>query len=306
MDVKQSYRFTAGQRTGLLLLCGLIVLVQLGWYILGRQETSVEEKSAEEKEWLALQPKIDALKAKQATKEGYKVYPFNPNYITDYKGYALGMSVAQIDKLKVFRKNGKWINSAADFKAITGVNDSLLGVLSPFFKFPDWVKNKKPHNSAAAYAASGYKGGDKPVFVNKQTQAAISKVLDINTALEEDLIAVRGIGPAFAKKLLRRRADLGAFVSMEQMEEFKEFSPEAITGLYKNFKIGSATSVNKININTASLQQLSRFPYFNKDIAKGIITQRSMKGKISDFKELSKINDIFVLKSKIIPLYLEY
>lgn len=304
MDSIKPYRFTAGQRKGLLTLCGLIILVQTGWFFLNKRDISTAEKSAQEKEWLALQPQIDALKARQAVKEGYKIYPFNPNYITDYKGYALGMTTAQIDKLQAFRKSGKWVNSAADFKAVTGVNDSLLVVLSPYFKFPDWVKNKKQYPEKEAYA-SAEKYNERPTFAKKEEKAP-AKILDINTALEEDLIAVRGIGPAFAKKLLRRRADLGAFVSMDQMDEFKDFSPEAIAGLKKSFKADANAPVIRININTASLQQLSRFPYFNKDIAKAIITQRSMKGKIANFDELSKINDIFVLKSKIIGLYLEY
>ena len=303
MNSGQAYRFTAGQRKGLVVLCGLIVCVQLGWFFISRQDVSVEEKSGAEKEWLALQPKIDALKAKQLVKEGYKIYPFNPNYITDYKGYALGMSVEQIDKLKAFRKEGKWINSADDFRAVTGVSDSLLAVLSPYFKFPDWVKNKKrlPQKGANVYTAHT----EKTTLSKKENTAPI-KILDINAALEEDLIAVRGIGPAYAKKLLRRRSDLGAFVSMDQMEDFPEFSPEAIAGLKKAFRAGDGLAVNKINVNNASLQQLTRFPYFNRDIAKSIITQRSMKGKIYNFDELSKINDIFILKSKIIALYLEY
>jgi len=306
LNSNQSIRFTSGQRKGLLALCGLIVLVQAAWFFISRRDTDKPITTEEEKEWIALQPKLSALKAQADSAGTYKIYPFNPNYITDYKGYALGMSVAQIDKLKAYRNQNKWVNSAADFQKVTGVSDSLLAVLSPYFKFPDWVTRKqsgkyeKQYNDNFPDKRTGYATSDakKPTAVIKQ--------LDINDALEEDLIAVRGIGPAFAKKLLRRRADLGAFVSMDQMDEFKEFSPEAIAGLKAAFKTGQNPPVATINVNTASLQQLSRFPYFNKEIAKAIITQRSMKGKIDNFDELSKLNDIFVLKSKIISLYLEY
>jgi hypothetical protein len=42
--------------------------------------------SPKKQEWLAMQSKIDSIKA---SKPEYivKVYPFNPNFITDYKGY---------------------------------------------------------------------------------------------------------------------------------------------------------------------------------------------------------------------------
>lgn len=306
MNTNQPYRLTSGQRTGLITLCGLIVLVQVVWFFVGKASENKTVTSEEEKQWVALQPQLNALKATADSSGTYKIYPFNPNYITDYKGYALGMTVAQIDKLKAYRKENKWVNSSADFQKVTGVSDSLLTVISPYFKFPDWVVKKQ---------LAEQNKGDKPEYTSshkdfqnadnhKSAKAIVQS--DINDALEEDLIAVRGIGPAFAKKILRRRAELGAYVSIEQMADFKEFSPEAIAGLSAAFKVGANPPVATININTASLQQLSRFPYFNRDIAKAIITQRSMHGKITNFDELSKINDIFVLKSKIISLYLEY
>jgi DNA uptake protein ComE-like DNA-binding protein len=302
------HSLTKDQRKGILALCLLIVAIQAGYYFISTTDfTTKAEKSAEEKEWLAMQSKIDELKAKKGVKK-YNIYPFNPNFITDYKGYSLGMTVEEIDRLHTFREKGKWINSVTDFKTVTKVPDTLLAKISPYFKFPDWVVKK---NQQQAQGKQDYTEAGNPLntYTNKypeKKEKVTKPVLDINTALEEDLISVYGIGPAFAKKILRRRADLGAFVSMEQMEDFKEFSPEAIAGLRKDFKIGNDLQITKININSASLQQLSRFPYFNRDIAKAIITQRSMKGKIVNFDELSKINDIFTLKSKIISLYLEY
>ncbi|MFP9114818.1 ComEA family DNA-binding protein [Flavobacterium sp. RHBU_3] len=300
------YRFTSGQRKGILTLVLLIIVVQGVWFFIGRVSPSASKVSNEEKQWLAQQVKLDALKAK-ADSTSHKIYPFNPNFISDYKGYTLGMTSLQIDKLKAFRAKNQWINSADDFKKVTGVSDSLLVVISPYFKFPDWVNKKNNTNFKQQVTAVVAKPGDyneKPYKTEKK--ATEVKQLDINEALEEDLVSVYGIGPAFAKKILRRRADLGAFVSMEQMDDFKEFSPEAVAGLKKLFKVGANPQVNKINVNTASLQQLSRFPYLNKDVARTIITERSMNGKIDNFDELSKINEIFVVKSKIISLYLEY
>jgi len=301
------FNLTKDQRKGILALCLLIIVVQAGYYFISATDfTSVEEKSVEEKQWLALQSKIDALKAKKGEKQN-TIYPFNPNFITDYKGYALGMTMEQIDRLHTFRKSGKWVNSAADFKEVTKVPDSLLVKISPYFKFPDWVNKKNQHqnNGKHEYASAEETSYSNPNKFASGKAAVAKPAIDINLALEEDLVAVYGIGPAFAKKILRRRADLGAFVSIDQMEDF-DFSPEALAGLRKSFKVGDSPQITTININTASLKQLSRFPYFNKDIAKAIITERSMKGKIVNFDELSKINEIFTLKSKIIHLYLEY
>ncbi|MEL1243332.1 helix-hairpin-helix domain-containing protein [Flavobacterium sp. DGU11] len=295
-------QFTSGQRKGIVALFFLVILFQAGYFVIASYDfKSKEKQSAEEKEWLAFQPEIDALKSKKGDDKKDVIYPFNPNFISDYKGYSLGMTVAEIDRLHAFRKTGKFINSAADFQVVTKVSDSLLAKMSPYFKFPDWVNKKQSAAKQDAYFSN--EKGSGPTYSKEEKKVT---QLDINTALEEDLVKIYGIGPSFARKLLRRRADLGAFASMDQMDDFTDFSPEAVAGLRKNFKVGAAPDVNKINVNTASLQQLSRFPYFNRNIAKAILTRRSMNGKIAGIEELSKINEFPVDKIKIIALYLEF
>lgn len=296
------FRFTAGQRKGIIALFLLIIIVQVVYFAVSKMDLRTDEQvTREEKQWLTMQGEIDALKATNA-KEEKKVYPFNPNFISDYKGYTLGMTTLQIDRLHKFRKEGKWINSAEDFKKVTKIPDSLLNKISAYFKFPDWVTNKRENS----YSKLPYAKESKDFENNSINQKEKPVQLDINNALEEDLVKVYGIGPAFAKKILRRRADLGAYVSMAQMQDFKELSPQAISGLNKFFIIGNNPQPNKININSASLKQLTYFPYFNRDIAKAVLTKRSMKGKINSIDELLEINDFPVDKIKIIALYLEF
>lgn len=290
--------FTKSQRTGIIALFILIVIIQAVYYIATRYDIKTDRQiSDEEAEWLGMQAAIDDLKAAGIEKEGYTIYPFNPNFISDHKGYTLGMSVAEIERLHKFRKTGKYLNSAADFQKVTKVSDSLLSVISPYFKFPEWVTAKNTTVANTALKTPSY---------SKQTERKSLLVMDINEALEEDLDKVYGIGPVFAKKILRRRTQLGAFVHMDQMDDFKEFSPDAIAGLKKHFKVNGNPAVTKININTASLNQLSYFPYFNKTLARAIITERSMRGTIVNIEELLKINDFPVEKVKIIALYLEF
>lgn len=296
------YRFTKGQQKGVLALFVVIVAVQIMYFLIMSVDFNTKEKqSQEEKEWLALQGQIDELKAKKGAAKD-TIYPFNPNFISDYRGYMLGMSTKEIDRLHNFRKAGKFVNSAQDFKNVTKVSDSLLAKLTPYFKFPDWVNKQAP----VASGKTKFKEQDKDQFVSTSAKDRKIVVMDINEALEEDLDKAYGIGPAFAKKILRRRAQLGGFVSMEQMEDFNEFSQEAKKELKKHFAVKKVPEVNKINLNSASLNQLSYFPYFNKSIAKNIITQRSMKGKISSVEDLLNINGFPVDKIDIIALYLEF
>lgn len=290
------FRFTKDQRKGVVALFVLIFIFQVGYFVFTSFDfRGSKQTSEEEKEWLSLQADIDALRLRKG-EAGNTIYPFNPNYISDYKGYTLGMTTAEIDRLHAFRNTGKFINTAQEFKTITKVPDSTYNRIAPYFKFPHF----KDKDSNGEY-----------VFDNKEKSVAVKNtkpeiILDINNVVEEDLVKVYGIGPYYAKAILRRRAQLGGFVSMEQMADFEDLSTEAVAGLKKRFEVNSIPKVSKININDASLSQLSYFPYFNRAIAKSILTMRSMDGKISGIEELLEINGFPVDKHKIIALYLDF
>lgn len=283
------FTYSNGQKKGLILLLMLIVLLQLSYHFFDFHQKKIIE---EQQNWLSLQLKMDSLKAVKPTNE-YQMYPFNPNFITDFKGYKLGMKPQEIQKLLAFRKSGRYVNSAADFQAVTGVSDSLLQVISPFFKFPDWVSNPQKNTT--------YQNIKWEQYPKKEPL----KVKDINQATKEDLMAVYGIGDAISDRILNQKALLGAFASMDQMEDIWGLSPEVIKNLNTYFKINSTTSIKKININTASIKELGAFPYFKYPISKNIVVYRSMNGDIKT-EDLSKIKNFPVDKLKIIALYLEY
>ncbi|MFD1604234.1 ComEA family DNA-binding protein [Flavobacterium artemisiae] len=240
---------------------------------------------------MALQTEIDVLKS-QKSEEVKKIYLFNPNYITDYKGYKLGMSTQEIDRLLAFRKENKFINSAEDFQRVTKISDSLLAVISPLFKFPDWVKNEKFN-----------KGKEKPNYTLAKKEKIT--ILNINEATQEDLIKIYGIGEGLSKRILKQKEALGCFVSMEQLNDVWGLSPEVVEELNAHFKVIATENIKKINVNEASLKELMQFPYFNYGLAKQIITTRSMEGNFSNIEELIKIKGFPVEKAKIISLYLK-
>jgi DNA uptake protein ComE-like DNA-binding protein len=227
-------------------------------------------------------------------KEVPEIYPFNPNFITDYKGYKLGMSVAEIDRLLAFRKENKYVNSAKDFQKVTLVSDSLLNSIEPYFKFPEWVKNKK---STVQYSYSS------KIISSKKEKFIL---LDINQATQEDLIKIYGIGEVLSLRILKFKESLGGFVSMKQMEDVWGLSPEVVESLNSRFKVFSVPDVKKIDINNASLKELAQFPYFKYALAKEIVSYRSMYGDIKNASDLTKIKGLSIDKTNIIALYLTF
>ena len=289
-SLKSHFLFNKSQRTGIFLLLFLVVGFQL--MVFFTDFSKVEIQNPEKQKWLSFQTEIDSLKQE---KFNYvpKIYPFNPNFITDFKGYKLGMSTEEIDRLLAFRKTNKYVNSAEEFQMVTKVSDSLLNVIAPYFKFPDWVTNEKSNK---------YVNFDKKDFYKKEKIIQI----DINQATTEDLVKVYGIGPALSERILKEKAKFGSFVSMEQLKDVWGLSPEVIENLNKSFKLTVIPNVKKIKINDASIKELMQFPYFRYALAKEIVTFRSMNGEIKNSEDLSKINGFPVDKIKIIAIYLEF
>jgi DNA uptake protein ComE-like DNA-binding protein len=292
MKIKSYFQLTKDQRSGIFLLLLLIVLVQ-GIYFYWSSQKSHQSNPSSQQEWLALQGVVDSLKSNQKETKR-QIYPFNPNFITDYKGAQLGMSVAEIDRLLAFRKLNKYVNSAKEFQQVTQVSDSLLNSISPYFKFPDWVN--QPRKSYY----TNYSKNDGA----KKKGAIVLK--DINKATADDLMQLYGIGPALSERILKRRATLGAFVSMEQMSEVWGLSPEVIELLQLHFTISDPPAIEKIAINDLSSKELAKFPYFNYSLAKEIVIYRSMHNGIRSVEDLTKIKGMPNEKIKIIALYLEF
>ena len=289
--IKSFFKYSRQQRTGVFLLFIIIIALQLAYFFV--DFSSFFKESPEKEKWLSLQSQIDSLKQKKLDYVP-KIYPFNPNFITDYKGYKLGMSVPEIDRLLAFRKQNKYVNSAKEFQAVTKVSDSLLNAISPYFKFPDWVKNKKEFKD--------YKKQDNTAFAKKEKMV----VIDINQATQEDLIKIYGIGEAISIRILKFKESLGGFVSMEQMNDVWGLSPEVIENLNTHFKVSVSPNVKKIDINNASIKELSLFPYFKYPISKNIVTFRSMNGDLKNIEDLTKIKGLSIEKAKIIALYLNF
>jgi len=231
---------------------------------------------------------IDSLKQIEIEERAPKIYPFNPNYITDYKGYTLGMSSDEIDRLLTFRDQGDWINSIKQFQEVTKVSDSLLNKISPYFKFPEWVTNPKQKNS--------YSDNKPKTFAEKK---------DLNKATEEQLQTVNGIGAYYSEKIIKLRSKfVGGFIADVQLQDVSGLTPEVIEKITNEFTVKTPRQIQKINLNTATVDQLVTIQHIDYEVAYKIIEQRQLQEGYKSIDELTKVKDFPVNKIEIIKLYL--
>ena len=278
---KSHFSYNKRQRNGIFFLLIIIVSLQSVFFFI--DFSSVEMVDFSSNKILAFQKEMDSLKTIEIEKKKPKTYPFNPNYITDYKGYQLGMSVEEIGKLLTFRSAGNFINSKQQFQKVTSVSDSLLNVITPLFKFPDWVNSKNK-------------------LKNKSYTPIIIK--DINLAKVSDLRIVNGIGEKLAARIIEYRNKLQGYTYNNQLYEVWNLDKEVVDKLLLHFKVMKLPSIQKININEATFKQVLAIVYIDYELTKKIFNYRDEVAEIQSLEELKKIDGFPIEKFDRIALYL--
>ena len=282
---KSHFKYNKYQRNGIFVLVVIIISLQLIFHFINFSSNKITSNLSDA-EIKSFSKEMDSLQKVKLQRNLKKIYPFNPNYISDFKGYQLGLSVKEIDKLFAFRNQGKFVNSAKEFQNVTGVSDSLLKAISPYFKFPKWVLNKKR--------------------VKKETKNSKNiKVKDINLATVTDFKTVYGIGEKLAERIVKYRNKLQGFSFNSQLYEVWYLDKEVADRALIKFKVKKTPNISKIDINNATVSELVKNVYVNYDLAKKIITYRNEVAEIQSIDELKKIDGFPLDKFNLIALYLK-
>ena len=83
--------------------------------------------------------------------------------------------------------------------------------------------------------------------------------LELNTADSVSLIQIRGIGPYYARKILRYRERLGGYCAVEQLKELNMtyFNVDSLGYLFT----ADPVYIVKKDLNTLSFKEVLRHPY---------------------------------------------
>ncbi len=159
-------------------------------------------------------------------------FPFNPNTVSVEDLKRLGFSEKQAQSIDHFRQKGGRFNRPIDFSKSFVVADSVYKRLEPYIDIPK---------------------------------------LDLNRADSTALLALPGIGPFFAGKIVAHREQLGGYSYPEQLMEIWRFDQEKYDGL-KDLIICSEPEPYPLW--TLPEAHLARHPYISKAEAHGIVLYR--------------------------------
>jgi DNA uptake protein ComE-like DNA-binding protein len=281
-NFKSLFLFDRKQQRGIFVLMILLLIVLLGFFYgkqLPKTALVIEDSSA-------YQNKVDSL-VRMQQKRADTIYPFNPNYITDYRGYKLGLSVQEIDRLHRYRKSGKWVNSKTDFQQVTQVSSLWLDSIAPYFKFPDWVTNPIKRSTT---------------FMPFKGRKGVAK--DINSATQQELKKVYGIGPALSGRIIKEREWLKSFIDISQVAGIYGLTDSTMLQLKKHFYVTPPLTFHKIALNTANEEELLSIPYFDDYLVEKLLEQRTLRDGFKSWDKVVLTSRFPQEKLHLIQLYL--
>ena len=232
----------------------------------------IAEKREEDKRIARAKKKkteADKFEKKKSFSYNIPVSPFNPNTYSFEEWKSIGFSEKQVKTILKYRQNGGVFRVKEDVKKLYVIDDELYAQLKEMIDLPDSDLSREP-------------------IVTKDKVEALGEVkLNINRATEEELKSISGIGPFFAKQIVRLRDSYGGIHDLNQLLEIYRMDEEKLSKIKSSLFI-EVSDITKLNINTATREELSNHEEISWNMANSIVTLRETHGEYSQLDDLLK------------------
>lgn len=196
---------------------------------------------------------------------------FNPNDYTIQEWMNLGLSEKQAAVVLKFTRYR--LKSNEDLKKIFVIPDQLYVLIKDSTVYEV--------NKSQSESYSSFNNNDSDYQKSPKIK------VDLNSASIEDLMNVKGIGPFFAKQIIKKRDELGGFYTYEQLLEVWKVDEEKLAN-WSPFLEVNTTKINKLNVNEATIEELEKHPYISWNLANSIVKFKEQNGNYTKIEQLKK------------------
>lgn len=210
------------------------------------------------------------------------LFLFDPNIVTVAQLQQLGLSAKVANTLVNYREKGGTFKQKADLKKIFGLTEKDFVQLEPYIDLPTEAKEadvSDPSTTTTPTAIAPKKTVAKP--------ERKSITIDVNQATPEEWQQLYGIGPYYAKRIVKFREALGGFASIEQIGETYNL-PDSTFQSIKS-QLSWSPSIKQIKINSATAEELKSHPYLKWKEANIIVKYRAQHGSFTSIDDLKKV-----------------
>lgn len=208
-----------------------------------------------------------------------ELFYFDPNSLAASGWKKLGLRDKTIATIGNFLEKGGKFRKPGDLQRIYGLFPDEYERIAPFIRIEERGEKEQYKNFTAK---------DQSPYQPRKTFTGRYTVIDINSADTSAFIALPGIGTKLASRIISFRDKLGGFLSLNQVAETFGLPDSTFQKIKQYLKLEN-TQIRKININTATLDELKSHPYIRYGLARPIIAYREEHGLFDNIKELKNI-----------------
>jgi competence ComEA-like helix-hairpin-helix protein len=280
--------FTRKSRRGIFVLLLVFIIVAVlpriyrNYFMDNSLEPQIVNLIQEEKEKETLKYENDFKKEhidkKRENKNSYTYNipnkPFDPNDYSSEDWKAIGFSEKQVQTILNYIQSGGQFKVKEDVKKLYVIDEDLYADLYDVIDLPD---------SIAAPIAS-----ENDFNYSEENNIPLKDVTaNINTASEKELKEVSGIGPFFAKEIVKMRENYGGIYDFKQLLEIYRMDEDKLLKIKGSLVIESS-DITKLNINKATRKELVQHKYISWNIANSIVSIRETHGEYKQIEDLLK------------------
>lgn len=207
------------------------------------------------------------------------LFHFDPNTISAFEWEKLGVKEKTIATIKNYLSKGGKFKKPEDIRKIWGLQEELAERLLPFIDIKET-------------AAPSFTTKQEFTSVKYEKKQALVTV-DINESDTSAWIALPSIGSKLANRIVNFREKLGGFYSINQVAETFGLPDSVFQKIRPALKLDHK-ELKKLNINTATLEEMKQHPYIRFNLANLIIQYRNQHGNftsVADIKKIMTVNE---------------
>jgi len=280
-DLKDIFSVHRGERRGLMILI-VLCLLAAGWVTYEQWIRPAKVEDAEDLKliWSKMQDSIQ-VKEKEFQREPKQhqvhLFAFDPNELPTEQWVQLGLTERQAGAIHKYEEHGGKFRVKADVAKMRVVDPDLFAQWEPYIQLPDSLSKRTGEDYADRghpQDSASWKNGGKS-FAREDRNALV----ELNTADSTTLVTVRGIGPSFARAIIRYRDRLGGYVSLDQLNEVYVLrdKPDAVERIRPHLTLDPAM-VKMIHLNSCTVEDLGPHPYVGWKVANALVSYRKQHG----------------------------
>jgi len=209
--------------------------------------------------------------AKKKSEPKPEPFLFDPNHINNVDWKKLGFKEYQYQNMLNFIEAGGVFRVKSDLMKMYSISDLDYEKLAGFIMLPE-----------------------KDTLIKKQQVEYVKEkvLIEINSADSAELVKLKGIGPSYAKRIMKYRSLLGGYYQKEQLLEVFGMDSTRYNGFIENVELNPGL-IQKLDLNEVEFKVLLKHPYVEYYIVKSIFNFKDEHGQYKSVDELKNVPLIY-------------